>query len=93
MWSFTNCKEALGNILCRKETMLMEKAKREGCLLWMVFEGEAGEDGDFAEPCFRLDFRLLLFRYLNVSLLFSLRRNFFLLFGTTFLFACRSKIT
>lgn len=36
--SFTNCKEALGNILRRKETMLMEKAKSEGWLLWMVFE-------------------------------------------------------
>lgn len=34
------CKEALGNISCRKETMLMENVKREGCGLWMVFEGK-----------------------------------------------------
>lgn len=35
VWSFTNCKEALGNILCRKETMLMEKAKRERGMAFM----------------------------------------------------------
>lgn len=70
-WSFTNCKEALGNILCRKETMLMEKVKREGWLLWMVFEADVGEDGDCTEGCFRFGFEstsVSIFKCYNADL-------------------------
>lgn len=46
----------------------MEKAKREGWLLWTVFEADVGEDGDCTEAASGLDFRVLLFQYLNVTM-------------------------